>query len=223
MASFLNTFKFIPGMRPKQKRLIKIVLNKLTPLSKDSKILDIGCGQGLFVRELRKKGFKIVHGLDIIDRREFRDFTYHNIDICAETINLSEKFDAIVCMEVIEHTKNPWKLIENCAALLNPGGHLILTRPNMTNLFSRIYFLFTGEVLRFRPKKTNNMNIITLKIMQMMTSPYFKLISLRADRSTLPIIHLQLPPTKLFGNSLIYHFIKRHKIGKPHTYFVGED
>ena len=205
-------------MRKKQERLISIVSNKLKNKEKNIKILDIGCGEGFTIKLLQKKGFKNISGLDIVDMRRYHDFKFYVADMCMHDLKHCEKYDVITALEVIEHTKNPWNFIENCAKLLKPDGELILSRPNMTNLFSRFYFLFSGEMLRFRPHNTNNMNIISLKIMRMMTAPFFRQISIQGDSTTIPIFRFQLPPTILTSNSLIYHFVRHKDLGKSHIY-----
>jgi SAM-dependent methyltransferase len=43
---------------------------------------------------------------------------------------LGEKFDVIIGGEVLEHLDAPGKFMENCAAMLNPGGRLAITVPN---------------------------------------------------------------------------------------------
>ncbi len=210
-------------MKKKQKRLISIVLSKLKKKDKNIKILDIGCGEGFTIKLLQKNGFKNVSGLDIVDFRVYYDFKFYVGDMCDDNLKHNEKYDVITALEVIEHTKNPWNFIENCAKLLKPEGELILSRPNMTNLFSRIYFLFSGEMLRFRPKDTNNMNIISLKLMRMMTAPFFKQKSLQGDSTTFPILKWQLPPTVLTSNSLIYHFVRYKKMGKSHIFLPKDE
>ncbi len=212
------TNQFVLIMKNKQKRLISIVLSKLVNKNKDIKILDIGCGEGFTIKFLQKEGFTNVSGLDIVDFRSYIDFKIYLEDMCVDNLQHNEKYDVITALEVIEHTKNPWNFIENCAKLLKPNGELILSRPNMTNLFSRFYFLFSGEMLRFRPNNTNNMNIISLKIMKMMTAPFFRQISIQGDSTTIPIIRFQLPPTILTSNSLIYHFVRYEDLGTSHIY-----
>ena len=54
-------------------------------------------------------------------------------------------FDNIACMEVIEHLENPHHLIREFSRLLKKGGMLIISTPNIANVFSRIKFLLTGE------------------------------------------------------------------------------
>ena len=44
--------------------------------------------------------------------------------------DLSERFEAIVAGDVIEHMSNPGLFLDNCRRHLEPGGELLLTTPN---------------------------------------------------------------------------------------------
>jgi len=48
----------------------------------------------------------------------------------AETVQLDQKFDAIVAGDIIEHLENPGRFLRNMCGHLAPGGHLLLTTPN---------------------------------------------------------------------------------------------
>lgn len=53
----------------------------------------------------------------------------------AENIPLPENFvDSIVSTQVLEHVKNPWKVINEFGRVLKPGGYCLLTAPQWNNL-----------------------------------------------------------------------------------------
>ena len=59
-------------------------------------------------------------------------FDYGKLDIVCDIINIPEpaaSFDAIMCIEVIEHLKDPALALNEFARLLKPGGLLVLTAP----------------------------------------------------------------------------------------------
>jgi len=58
--------------------------------------------------------------------------------------NFNEKYDLIICMEIIEHVYNPNNfLIESKKLLKDKNSQIIISTPNLQNLFSRInYVLF---------------------------------------------------------------------------------
>jgi SAM-dependent methyltransferase len=55
-----------------------------------------------------------------------------------------EMFDAVVCIDGIEHIARPFDFIRECARVLRPGGSLIISTPNLMSLRSRWRFLLTG-------------------------------------------------------------------------------
>jgi SAM-dependent methyltransferase len=64
----------------------------------------------------------------------------------------SGAFDAVNLVEVIEHIENQPQLIREICRVLKPGGRVLISTPNILNVFSRIRFLFTGFLRgRVRP------------------------------------------------------------------------
>jgi len=82
------------------------------------KVLDFGGGIGYFSQAAREAGF---------DSTTFDPF-YNS-----ETI-ISDNWDTVVALHVLEHSNNPDILVEQMKNLLKPGGKLILAVPNMLSL-----------------------------------------------------------------------------------------
>ena len=132
-------WRYLPVYLEK-KRYIFDMLNHC----KDKKILDMGCGEGVFVRELKSLGFDI-HGLDFNFESEFVD--KGNI---LGTPYADGSFDIVLCLDVIEHL-NPEdhpKAFREINRVLRPGGRFICSLPNLAHLASRISFLFLGKLIR---------------------------------------------------------------------------
>lgn len=106
--------------------------------------LDIGCNAGVYSQILSDEGFARVEGIDIDEEQVRRaveafavsapersiEFRVEN----AEAMDPTKKYDFILCTEVIEHTSQPEKVIENIAAALEPGGIAVVTLPNAFSL-----------------------------------------------------------------------------------------
>lgn len=65
-------------------------------------------------------------GLDLINGA--------NVDIVADAEKLldhfpEETFDLVLCVETLEHVKNPWLIVENMRKVLKPGGWMFITTP----------------------------------------------------------------------------------------------
>ena len=96
-------------------------INSSTPLKK-LKILDIGCGGGLLCEPLSRLGATMT-GIDV-SNKNIEIAKLHskemNLDIeyfcCApEKLNMKNKFDVILNMEVIEHVADTDLFIKNCS------------------------------------------------------------------------------------------------------------
>jgi 2-polyprenyl-6-hydroxyphenyl methylase/3-demethylubiquinone-9 3-methyltransferase len=128
------------------------------------KVLDVGCGGGILTEALAKSGAQAtgidlskesleaarIHaaqqGLDI-------DYRYENIEETA-SIHAGE-FDAITCMEMLEHVPEPKKIIAACSRLLKPGGHAFFSTINRTPK-AFLFVIIGGEyILRLLPRGTH--------------------------------------------------------------------
>lgn len=89
------------------KRLRKVGLRKT------DRILDYGCGNGIFIQFLNKQGYANVMGFD---------------PFLPEFASLPDnvQFDCIIVNDVIEHTPDPKNLIEDCKNRLKSGGILYI-------------------------------------------------------------------------------------------------
>jgi len=65
-------------------------------------------------------------GLDMIDGNEV-DVVLDAEDLL--TLYPKNSFDCVVCVETLEHVKNPLKIVENMRKVLKPGGWMIITTP----------------------------------------------------------------------------------------------
>ena len=112
------------------------------------RILDIPAGNGLLASKLRVAGNDVVCA-DI--NRERKDYVYVHME---QALPFDDReFDTVICLEGLEHTVNPAHLIEELCRVCKPGGRLIVSVPNVQNCYSRLHFLFTGNLYQFSPKE----------------------------------------------------------------------
>jgi len=132
-----------------RKQYFKNLIEKLKNyLPEKGKMLDIGCGVGIFMDIMKENGWD-VYGQDIspfaveyCEKKGYKVFKGNLSDI-----KISEKFDLITMLDVIAHIENPVSYIKICAKLLKPGGYLIIKTPyHPPSLFLLARFLsFTGK------------------------------------------------------------------------------
>lgn len=113
---------------------------------KEKAVLDIPAGNGWISQKLAELGADAVPA-DINDEKP----TFKQIDMEKPLPFADHSFDAIVCCEGIEHVFSPFNLMAEFSRLLRPGGILVITTPNIQNLYSRFQFLCTGYLFQFDP------------------------------------------------------------------------
>lgn len=145
----------------------KLVVSLLQQAGKiDGEILDMGAGSGYLTRllaeERARRGLKTGLGLSACDidaapfSAEGVSFTRCNVD---EGLPFPEAaFDAVVAIEVMEHTRTPYRVLGEIARVLRPGGTLVFSVPNVGHMLSRLSFATSGHYSMFPSPSTKPEN-----------------------------------------------------------------
>jgi 2-polyprenyl-3-methyl-5-hydroxy-6-metoxy-1,4-benzoquinol methylase len=134
--------------------LHETLLPKLGDLSRDTRILDIGCGTGAWMDRLGSQGYTNLHGIDL-DTAQFRSRwgTCSQANLDHDAIGLEgHEFGLITAIELIEHLENPGRLLFHVHRLLTADGCLLVTTPNIESVLCRMRFLLTGKLKQFDEK-----------------------------------------------------------------------
>jgi SAM-dependent methyltransferase len=96
-------------------------------------MLDVGCGAGAFMREAIGAGWNVV-GIDFDEQavavaRRVQGAEVHVMDVFDSSLD-DRKFNGIMLDNVIEHLPDTGRVMARCAALLAPGGRLVMITPN---------------------------------------------------------------------------------------------
>lgn len=101
-----------------------------------SKILDVGCGSGKYLRELRAAGYTNVSGIDPFLGKD--EDVVSNIPIRKKKIEeIFEKFDIIISHHSLEHSEDPLSMLNAFRRNLSPDGYAIITVPVLGKLYQR--------------------------------------------------------------------------------------
>lgn len=118
------------------------------------RVLDVPAGYGSISQRLKQLGFEVA-ACDLYPEL----FVLTDIEIRKGNLDGrlpydDGSFEHIVCVEGLEHIENPANGIREFARILNTGGTLVVSVPNIMNIEERLKWLFSGYTSHFKPLST---------------------------------------------------------------------
>lgn len=115
-------------------------------------VLDVGCGGGILSESMAEKG-AIVTGIDLSEKA-LKVAQLHSLDsgvdvnyrlIAVEELaeETPASFDVVTCLEMLEHVPNPASVVQACAKLVKPGGHVFSQR--LIVMLKRMYLRLSAR------------------------------------------------------------------------------
>lgn len=100
---------------------------RLTKTRTTSRILDVGCGDGFFLKALQAQGFTSLCGVDPFRSEGYSD---ESIEIRATTVfDVNGEFDLVCAHHSLEHTPNPRETLSRMRDLTRVGGYVLIRLP----------------------------------------------------------------------------------------------
>jgi len=138
----MSVYTFKPDRHSSHIKIIESI-NKISQCR--LKILDIGCSKGFVGKKLSKK--HNLYGIDLNPEDAKIAKKYYNE---VKIIDIDEKkpaykhnfFDVIIMADVLEHLKDPLGIIVHFKRFLKKNGLMILSVPNVANIYIRLNLLF---------------------------------------------------------------------------------
>ena len=126
------------------------------------RVLDIGCGAGLLCEPLTRLGAQMV-GVDpsasnIAAAKLHADRGHLPIDYRCTTIeqmDVHERFDIVLAMEVVEHVADVGMFLSRCASMLKPGAMMVVSTLSRTWKSFALAIVGAEYILRWLPRGTH--------------------------------------------------------------------
>lgn len=123
-------------------------------LPEGARVLDIGCGNGNFLRSLLRFGSYELHGVEREGKAADRAARIRGIRLKKGTLARGDfpgrTFDAVTLFHVFEHLEEPAEALDIVEEILKPGGIAVFSFPNISSCQSR---LFRGRWLHLDPPR----------------------------------------------------------------------
>ena len=129
------------------------------------RVLDVGCGGGLLSEGMATRG-AIVTGIDLSEKplgvaklhllETGQKVDYRKIAVEELAEEMPGAFDAVTCLEMLEHDPNPASVVSACARLVKPGGQVFFSTLNRNPKAYLLAVIGAEYVLQMLPKGTHD-------------------------------------------------------------------
>ena len=127
-------------------------------------VLDVGCGGGLLSEAMARLGARVtaidlaedlvkVATLHSLESGVQVDYRVQSVEALAA--ERPGSYDIVTCMEMLEHVPDPAAILQACATLLKPGGHLFVSTLNRTPAAFALAIVGAEYVARLLPRGTH--------------------------------------------------------------------
>jgi 2-polyprenyl-3-methyl-5-hydroxy-6-metoxy-1,4-benzoquinol methylase len=125
--------RFIPILEKTIHYLTIRKRNRIKSYVKVGRILDLGCGRGLFLNLMKQDGWH-VKGQEFDSKSASYAINRYGIDVHGGTLDgkfEKESFDVVNINHVLEHLEKPRETLAECHKILKKGGLLVVAVPNI--------------------------------------------------------------------------------------------
>ena len=120
------------------------VILSLLPQSGNERILDVGAAHGYLAATLRRRGFHVT-GIEadpvLAEEAAHHCHELHVADLDGPLPSFGARFDVILYGDVLEHLRDPMAVFTCLNQSLRPDGIVIVSLPNIANLYIRVHLL----------------------------------------------------------------------------------
>lgn len=191
---------YAPWIDEQRKRRILMWKKRLDTLNnlsiRKGRLLDVGCGEGLFLHLAQKDGWE-TKGIEISSHAVSYGRENFGLDIIKgelpEAGFPADTFDAVTMWHVLEHTVNPYVVLKETRRVIKDDGVFILAVPNLNNIISqKAYRIIKGKRMHLFDIKDRELhlyhfNVETIKMILERTG--FRVHKIIPDMGIIQIPH----------------------------------
>jgi SAM-dependent methyltransferase len=138
---------------------------------RNSRIIDVGAGEGYFSRMLgdhirREYGISpstVLRACDLFPEHfKYAEVPCDKVNLDSSLPYAADSFDVACSIEVVEHIENQFAYVRELYRITKPGGRAIVTTPNILNVNSRLRYFHSGFWLLFDPLPLGSDDCVSL-------------------------------------------------------------
>ena len=129
------------------------------------RVLDVGCGGGLLSEGMAVRGAEVT-GIDLSEKplgvarlhllESGQKVDYRKVSAEQMAEDMPGAFDAVTCLEMLEHVPDPASIVDSCARLVKPGGQVFFSTINRNPKAYLLAVIGAEYVLQMLPRGTHD-------------------------------------------------------------------
>lgn len=150
-------------------------------ISPADKVLEIGCGEGLFTEYIQCKSYTgLEFSEDAITKAKKRGLNVYNQGLAQHAATNPEAYDVVCYFQVLEHVEHPGSFIEDSLKCLKPGGKLLVAVPSEDSFISNVVNFYLNmpphHASRWTDKALHNVAaIFNLEVKELFHEPLHRI------------------------------------------------
>ncbi|MFA5793499.1 MAG: class I SAM-dependent methyltransferase [Candidatus Brocadiia bacterium] len=178
--------KFYTEQNELYKRIAQLNRQRLTLVKgyiNNGKLLDVGAGQGMFIKTAHHQGFNVI-GTDLMDEAHsyFKSIGLdYRIGYLEELKLQKESFDVVTMWHSLEHTFNPASTLQEAHRVIRKGGYLFIAVPSFNTGLSYLNLVFNRPFFSENSTEIHYFYFTEITLRGLVEASGFKVLRIQPD------------------------------------------